>query len=158
MKGGKLHNRDRREDRLEREEKLSAPAETLPGKTIRDRDSKAGRIREPSDFARSKRQMNSGKRARRAKKEEQASARPVSFRLKTESARSVHVAGTFNGWDPLGTPLVRDPLGEWHIEIPLEPGEYEYRFLVDGVWQEDPCAFHSVPNPFGSCNSIIMVA
>jgi hypothetical protein len=40
----------------------------------------------------------------------------------------------------------------------LKHGAYEYRFIVDGRWQQDPMACDSVPNPYGSRNSIKHVA
>jgi Glycogen recognition site of AMP-activated protein kinase len=39
----------------------------------------------------------------------------------------------------------------------LEPGTYEYCFVVDGKWIPDPLAKEMVPNPFGSRNSVITV-
>jgi hypothetical protein len=41
--------------------------------------------------------------------------------------------------------------------VSLPPGRYEYKFIVDGEWVEDPKA-DSVPNEFGSRNSVIHVA
>lgn len=50
------------------------------------------------------------------------------------SAQSVSIAGEFNGWDAQATPLTR--LGSaWTVELSLEPGEYAYKFVVDGVYE-----------------------
>ena len=68
------------------------------------------------------------------------------------------VAGTFNAWDSLATPLSKTKDGEWRFHTDLAPGEYEYRFIVDGVWQEDPHATNAVPNPFGGRNSVLRVS
>uniref|UniRef100_A0A7S1XDG6 AMP-activated protein kinase glycogen-binding domain-containing protein n=1 Tax=Compsopogon caeruleus TaxID=31354 RepID=A0A7S1XDG6_9RHOD len=60
-----------------------------------------------------------------------------------EEAKSVHVSGSFNGWKSL-IPLVslqKDRVKEWVILIELVPGDYLYRFMVDGEWRvagEDP--------------------
>jgi hypothetical protein len=39
----------------------------------------------------------------------------------------------------------------------LSPGEYEYRFLVDGQWKDDPMAKRYVGNPFGGFNCVLEV-
>jgi hypothetical protein len=39
----------------------------------------------------------------------------------------------------------------------LAPGTYQYRYIVDGVWQEDPSNPEQVPNFSGGFNSILHV-
>ena len=82
-------------------------------------------------------------------------------------ATAVHLAGTFNDWSPEATSMVHDEGGVWKVTVPLEPGRYEYKFLVDGQWycdteQDDEAAFlqrrERVPNPFGSLNYALEVA
>lgn len=82
---------------------------------------------------------------------------PVAFTLIAPEAKQVSVAGSFNDWDAHCTPLSKGINGEWSGYLPLKPGNYEYRFVVDGVWQEDAVAPASVPNPFGSKNSVVTV-
>ena len=81
----------------------------------------------------------------------------VAFTLSAPEAKHVYVAGTFNNWDAHCTPLSKGINGEWSSYLPLKPGQYEYRFVIDGVWNEDPAARASVPNPFGSNNSVVIV-
>lgn len=83
--------------------------------------------------------------------------REVEFVLKTTNARSVHLAGDFNGWDVSSLPLQMEAPGCWRVTVPLPPGVHQYRFLVDGQWVDDPCACRTAPNPFGSCNCEIEV-
>lgn len=52
-------------------------------------------------------------------------------------ARSVQLAGDFNGWSRLTCPMTREN-GRWLARIDLEPGNYEYKFVVDGVFIPDP--------------------
>jgi hypothetical protein len=52
---------------------------------------------------------------------------------------------------------VRMGAGKWAIDLTLIPGSYEYRLVVDGNWMADPNASHSVPNPFGEPNSLLVV-
>ena len=47
--------------------------------------------------------------------------------------------------------------GKWSAEVPLNPGRYEYRFVVDGRWQDDPMAARFVGNPFGGLNCVLEV-
>jgi hypothetical protein len=39
----------------------------------------------------------------------------------------------------------------------LKSGQYEYRYVVDGVWTNDPASPPSAPNPYGERNSILKV-
>ncbi|HVM61102.1 MAG TPA: glycogen-binding domain-containing protein [Verrucomicrobiae bacterium] len=81
----------------------------------------------------------------------------IELKLSAPSAHSVFVAGNFNGWDPQHTPLRKEAGGVWRAFLPLSPGRYEYRLVVDGQWQEDPGARESVPNPHGGRNSVLVV-
>jgi 5'-AMP-activated protein kinase regulatory beta subunit len=83
--------------------------------------------------------------------------RTVHFELHAPGAKEVYLAGSFEGWKPASLPLFRMDNGIWVKELVLEPGEYEYLFVVDGVWTPDPAAA-SVPNPFGGHNSRITVS
>ena len=72
-------------------------------------------------------------------------------------ARVVQVAGTFNGWRPVAGPLARSNPEEWNIRMMLRSGRYEYRFVVDGAWADDPQAGETVANPYGGLNSVLEV-
>lgn len=72
-------------------------------------------------------------------------------------ATHVSVAGKFNHWNPNATPLRNTGLGEWVVRLMLRSGQYEYRFVVDGLWIEDPEAVQRVANPHGTYNSVLTV-
>ncbi len=73
-------------------------------------------------------------------------------------ARTVGVAGDFNGWDPVQTPLEPSASGAWTVTLPLEPGRYEYMFVVDGTqWIADPFAAEQQDDGFGSRNAVLDV-
>src|SRR5437868_14836698 len=77
----------------------------------------------------------------------------VEFRLLARDAQSVAVAGNFNKWNAGKMPLRED--GEyWTSKVALPRGRYEYRFVVDGTWMNDPNAMEVAANPFGSINSV----
>jgi 1,4-alpha-glucan branching enzyme len=74
------------------------------------------------------------------------------FSLLAPQARSVFLSGDFNEWSASSHPLKKDKEGMWKISISLDPGQYQYRFLVDGEWQNDPASPECVANPFGTMN------
>ena len=71
-------------------------------------------------------------------------------------AEQAYLAGDFNGWDPHADPMVKKA-GIFSITRNLAPGEYQYKFVVDGQWCVDPAAASQVPNDAGSMNSVIRV-
>lgn len=74
-------------------------------------------------------------------------------------ARSVSVAGDFNGWDPAQTKLERSDGGMWTATIPLKPGRYQYMFVIDGKqWIADPLAAEEATDGFGAQNAVLDVA
>jgi 1,4-alpha-glucan branching enzyme len=83
--------------------------------------------------------------------------KPVEFTMHLPRAKTVAVAGSFNDWDATRTPLSPVSGGEWKTTVWLPAGRYEYRFLADGQWISDPNARESVPNGYGSTNSVVVV-
>ncbi len=81
----------------------------------------------------------------------------VLFEYYAPLAQGVHVAGAFNDWDLESNPLKKDKSGKWRAELSLPPGRYEYRYLVDGIWENDQRPVECVPNAFGSWNSVVTV-
>ena len=45
--------------------------------------------------------------------------------------------------------------GTWEKTVMLPPGQYEYKFLVDGKWTIDPQNNQTSQNDFGALNSIL---
>jgi hypothetical protein len=80
----------------------------------------------------------------------------VHFRLGAEGAQQVALAGDFTEWRAAYALDEISP-GVWSIVIPLEPGVYEYQFVIDGKqWTIDPLA-PAVADGFGGSNSRIAV-
>lgn len=79
----------------------------------------------------------------------------VTFTLPPEAARdSARIVGEFNQWE--GTPLDRQKDGSWRTTVALDPGrEYEFRYLLDGRWVNEPMADRYASNPYGEDNSVI---
>ena len=73
-------------------------------------------------------------------------------------AQTVQVAGDFNEWNPARTPLEPTGTGAWTVTLPLEPGRYKYKFVVDGqMWLADPFAAEQDDDGFGSQNAVLDV-
>ncbi|RMH04952.1 MAG: hypothetical protein D6702_01820 [Planctomycetota bacterium] len=54
-------------------------------------------------------------------------------------AEGVFLAGSFNGWNPTATPMSRGGDGVFRVTVPLQPGRWLYKFVVDGRdWYPDP--------------------
>jgi chromosome partitioning protein len=87
--------------------------------------------------------------------------REVIVRFKDSEAGDVRIAGDFNGWVPdRGVRSLIAMEGEnrvWTKILTLEPGTYQYRYVVDGEWREDPENPKSEPGPTGQPNSILHV-
>ena len=80
------------------------------------------------------------------------------FILHAPEAASVRIVGSFNNWIPTGDYLMeRNPDGTWSKIIPLSPGEYQYKFIVDDKWVEDLNNPNVVTDPYGGRNSILSV-
>lgn len=82
---------------------------------------------------------------------------PVRFEFTDPKAAAVSVAGSFNQWKPEAKTLHASGGGLWFKDTALAPGNYEYRFVVDGRWITDPMAKETVPNDFGGRNSVLKV-
>ena len=82
-----------------------------------------------------------------------------SLKLNDSNAHIVAIAGDFNGWNPQ-TNLLEDPDGDgiWTGTLNLEPGKYEYMFVLDGEkWLPDPNALRYAKDGFGNKNAILEI-
>ena len=77
-----------------------------------------------------------------------------SFSYFDPSAENVMVAGDFTDWDQNPIALKKQKDGNWKTTVPLDPGEHQYRFLVDGRWADDSQCNQRKPNGFGQQNCI----
>lgn len=102
------------------------------------------------------------KRAKRAKAEKPLAAKPmrhrVTFVVKAEPGQEVYLAGNFNDWSPTAKQLKEvSGTGEYRGILALEPGRYEYKFVINGVWEMDHSNPDFVSNGFNTFNSVLVV-
>ena len=81
----------------------------------------------------------------------------VVFAAKFDGASKVLIAGDFNNWSPMSTPMNAEG-GRWNTQLPLHPGRYRYRFVVDGRWTTDANNPSVETNQFGELNNVVEVA
>ncbi|MBW2313097.1 MAG: AAA family ATPase [Deltaproteobacteria bacterium] len=87
--------------------------------------------------------------------------RQVIVQFRNAEARDVRIAGDFNGWVPdKGVQTRREKAGGeqvWTKILELPPGTYQYRYVVDGDWREDPSNPEKAPGRVGERNSLLVV-
>jgi len=83
--------------------------------------------------------------------------RKVQFEIPASKKQEVYLAGDINDWNSSANAMKKDKKGLWKTTLSLKPGRYEYRFLVDGNWENDPSCAGCVPNEFGSQNCVRIV-
>ncbi|MDJ0785473.1 MAG: AAA family ATPase [Myxococcota bacterium] len=88
--------------------------------------------------------------------------REVTVEFRGDEVGDVRIAGDFNGWIPdkgVASSLRQDERGRvWVKVMHLPPGTYQYRYVVDGEWCEDPENPNAVPAPVGGRNSVLVVS
>jgi len=104
-----------------------------------------------------KTKVNSSKNSKSTLPKKTPRPNRVFLELVKPGATNVLVAGSFNEWKPEKTPLIRKGSDKWVGDIAVNPGRYEYLFVVDGQWVPDPNARESVQNPYGGTNSVLVV-
>ncbi len=82
----------------------------------------------------------------------------VTLTLKAPHAEAVSLMGDFNQWNQKVHPMKQEGDGTWKKIIMVQPGRYEYRFLVDGEWWNDPANDQTSSNSFGTVNNVLEVS
>ena len=81
----------------------------------------------------------------------------TTFKLKGYAEASVVVlTGTFNNWHQSQLLFTREG-DEWVCRVELDPGVYQYKFIVDGDWLLDPSNPDTAEDEAGNVNNVIEV-
>ena len=80
----------------------------------------------------------------------------VTFTVPAKEANEVVVAGNWNEWNATAEPLKKLKNGTFKTTVDLETGSsYEFRYIVDGEWQNDEQADAYVWNEFATENGVL---
>lgn len=83
---------------------------------------------------------------------------PVKLVLYAPDARSVTVAGSWNAWGEVTTPMQRAEDGTFFTVLHLPRGRHEYMFVLDDEeWVTDPTALLTRDDGFGRQNALIEI-
>lgn len=74
------------------------------------------------------------------------------------AGKEVKIAGEFNDWIPDRGIETLDAGGDLKKVLRIPPGQYQYRIVIDGKWQDDPFNPNRVKNKFGGNNSLLDIA
>ena len=80
----------------------------------------------------------------------------VTFTHEAPGAAGVYVAGDMNGWSD-SSDLMTNTDGVWSLVLNLDPGDYAYKFVIDGSWTQDANNPNSTDDGFGGQNSLLHV-
>ncbi len=81
----------------------------------------------------------------------------VTMTFEAPNAETVSLMGDFNAWNEKKHPMKKGKQGTWEKIIMVPQGQYEYRFMVDGQWHNDPANRRVCANAFGGTNNILEV-
>ncbi|MBC3758874.1 hypothetical protein H7U19_10695 [Hyunsoonleella sp. SJ7] len=116
---------------------------------------------EPSKYdPNSSKALKNGKRLRGVYNLKMYTAYPdedgnATFKLKGyKDAKKVIVAGSFNKWNEHLFKMNKTDDG-WELTLQMKPDRYQYRFIVDGHWMEDPHNPNKTRNEFHEYNSVL---
>lgn len=81
----------------------------------------------------------------------------ITFLFEATNASEVVLVGDFNYWNLKKHPMKMNEHGVWEKAVLIPPGRYEYKFLVDGHWKEDPQNNQRCSNCYGTYNNVLTV-
>ena len=84
--------------------------------------------------------------------------RAVTFEFEDAPGKEVFLAGSFNNWQIEKELKDRENSGIYRCQLRLLPGEYQYKFIVNGNWCLDAENPNFTTNNFGTLNSLLTVS
>ena len=91
----------------------------------------------------------------KTKSKQKIKRRRVTFSFESSDAKEVILMGDFNNWNSKKHPMKSNGNGMWNKSVMIPPGRYEYKFLVDRQWKEDPQNDRTCLNGFGTYNNVL---
>jgi hypothetical protein len=90
-------------------------------------------------------------------KEELPKINKANFTVFAPEAKEVYLVGEFNDWKIDPASRMEKENGTWRKNVSITPGSYRYRFVIDGIWTEDPANPQKAQNPYGQMDSLVEV-
>ena len=84
--------------------------------------------------------------------------RIVNLTYSSTPGKRVFVAGSFNNWQIEKELKDKENSGIYRCQLRLLPGEYQYKFIVNGNWCLDAENPNFTANGFGTLNSLLHVS
>jgi 1,4-alpha-glucan branching enzyme len=84
----------------------------------------------------------------------------ITFKYVPEKeTKTVAVCGEFNNWDASADPMEKRKDGSFSATVSLDAGKsYRFKYFADEErWETDPDINETVPNEFGTVDSILNV-
>ncbi len=83
----------------------------------------------------------------------------VTFKLPADvNANEATLCGEFNDWNADKHPMKVLKDGSFSLTVSLDPGDYRFRYLLDGQrWENDWAADAYVPNTYGTDDSLVTI-
>jgi len=78
----------------------------------------------------------------------------IRYQPPTAGDHKVEVAGDFTDWQIV---LLDFKNGVYQKQFSLQTGIYQYKLIIDGVWQNDPSSEQTTPDPFGGLNTVLII-
>jgi len=80
----------------------------------------------------------------------------ITFNPEGKIYKKVQIKGEMNAWNPNNTNLIFKN-GIWETEFKIEPGTYQYLFVINGREKLDPANPEKISNGMGGFNSVLKV-
>ena len=71
-----------------------------------------------------------------------------------KNVKQAIISGSFNNWSTSQIPMLRTSTG-WFVKLKLEPGKYQYKYILDGKWVSDPYNQLKQDDLNGDFNSVV---
>ncbi|MCK5126657.1 MAG: isoamylase early set domain-containing protein [candidate division Zixibacteria bacterium] len=80
----------------------------------------------------------------------------VKFVWPDSKAKRVFLVGDFNKWNEQSLPM-RKKSARFELILKIPPGRHQFKYLIDGIWWNDPDADDYAGNFWGSEDSVICI-
>lgn len=79
------------------------------------------------------------------------------FSVQAANAKAVYLAGEMSDWQANMFKMKQEEPGNWSLTLYLQPGAWQYKFVVDGQWSYDRSNPQTTDDGYDGLNSIIVL-